>query len=481
MPLSLKIFINYRRDDRPELVKKIHDGFVVRYGKDNVFMDLDIPNFASFPDHLQEKVGVSNVLVACVGPKWLSLLEERASLTEPDYLVGEIKQALGQQHSMVASICIDGAEIPPKSAIPAEIQDMLDYQIPHFEFGDGLLVDIGKVMDDIEREYERRGLESAGVQELDTILRLPHGELEHYVFGLLEDRNELRVEKHLRDFPTHFLDEMSKAVEYDEDLCKSLLNSISVFGITFAAYDRLSLFKKFMHAIYSVFERTSIRHSIQEQNYGMSKAIGFEILHTLYLMGAILIRERKFDWMPELLCYSAKLENERNKSWPWILYLQHEGVPLAQESNRLLMELCEEIGSSQKYAYILRQFANDDEQLKDSVSQFDLVFCLDVAVRTNATLTTYAWPYFGIFYFDRISPILILMITDTRIRSELFGKEVPDDFLAQWIVRYCTYARTKYQGKYLTSRWRYPIPNQIESFIERHLPEPWRSEPQFHI
>ena len=481
MPPSLKIFINYRREDRPELVKKIHDGFVVRYGKDNVFMDLDIPNFASFPDHLQEKVGLSNVLVACIGPEWCRLLKERARSNDTDYLVGEIEQALGQQHTMVATICIDGTKIPPRAHLSPEIQDMLDFQIPDFQFRDEFLEDIGKVMDDIEREFESRGLESEGAQELGTILRLPHLALEHYVFGLLEDRNELRVEKHLRDFPTHFLDEMSKAIEYDEDLCKSLLNSISVFGITFAAYDRLSLFKKFMHAIYSVFERTSKRHSSQEQNYGMSKAIGFEILRTLYLMGAILIRERKFDWMPELLCYSAKLENERNMSWPWILYLQHEGVPLAQESNRLLMELCEEIGTSQKYANILGQFANDDEYLKDSIGQFDLVFCLDVAVRTDSQLTTYVWPYFGIFNLDRISPILVLMIIDTRVRSELFGTEVPDEFLAEWIVRFCTYARSNYRSKFLGSRWRNPIPNEINSFLDNHLPEPWRSNPQFHL
>ena len=170
MPLPLKIFINYRREDRPELVKNIRDGFVLRYGEDNVFMDLDIPNFTSFADHLEEKVEESNVLVAFVGPKWHDLLNEKAQSDEPDYLVGEIAQALCQRHTMVATICIDGASIPPKRSLPAEIQDMLEFQIPDFQFRDDFLKDIGKVMDDIEREYERRGITSQNSMSIDEIL-----------------------------------------------------------------------------------------------------------------------------------------------------------------------------------------------------------------------------------------------------------------------------------------------------------------------
>ena len=211
MPLPLKIFINYRREDRRELVKKLRDGFVIRYGEDNVFMDLDIPNYSNFANHLEEKVGVSNVLVACIGPQWVRLLKTKAESGDPDYLVGEIEQALKQQHTMVATICIDDTEIPPNDVLPPAIQDMLDFQIPNYEFSDEFLTEIGEVMDEIEREYEKRGIISNSSMEIGALLNRNPYDLEEYLVRQLDDSNINAIGKHLRDFPSHIVKQAADA------------------------------------------------------------------------------------------------------------------------------------------------------------------------------------------------------------------------------------------------------------------------------
>ena len=279
MPLPLVIFVNYRRDDRPKLVMKIRDGFVLRYGKDNVFMDLDIPKYTDFAQHLEEKVGVSSVLVACIGPEWLRLLRERDESIEPDYLIEEIKQALAQQHTMVATICVDDADFPHKDDIPPEIHDMLKFQISSYKFADDFLTEIGEVMDDIEKEYTRRGLRLGRVEELESILRLPYEEIEDYVFSLLETRNVLRIEKHLRDFPSLLLDSVNGPDATRNDDIKMLFARMSVFGVVFVKYEEYVLYRKYLRSQQRLLEDSHRRLSDNRQHPG-KKQLQFKCFET---------------------------------------------------------------------------------------------------------------------------------------------------------------------------------------------------------
>ena len=256
MPLPMKVFINYRRQDRPELVKKIRDQLAFRYDDDNVFMDLNIPNFRRFQDHLEEKVEESDVLIVFVGPKWLELLEQRDTSDEPDILVGEIEQALNQQHTVVATICIDGAAIPRKNSLPVKIREMLEFQIPDFRDGDEFMTSLSKITTDIEREYERRGLGPNRAKELDAILHLPHGDLDEHVFHLLEQGNALRIEKHLRDFPAFLLDIVYESEATHDDDVKALIASISVFGVVFVKYEEYELYRKYLRSQQRLLEDT---------------------------------------------------------------------------------------------------------------------------------------------------------------------------------------------------------------------------------
>ena len=475
MPLPLKIFINYRREDRPELVKKIRDGFVVRYGEENVFMDLDIPNYTSFSDHLEEKVGVSNVLVACIGPEWLRLLKKRAKSSDPDYLVGEIEQALGQQHSMVATICIDGAEIPPKDALPREIQDMLEFQIPNYQFADEFLTEIVEVMNDIEREFERRGITSKNSMSIDRKLSQGPQHLEEYLVQQIDEANFTTIRKHLRDFPT-FLVDTTADIDTDQiDNITSQGEGISVFGTTFVKYDQDDLLGKYLISLQDACKLAYRRFPIDSQR---TSAIWHEVLKTLYLLGALTILEDKPRQVSSLL-QSAITPLQLDKiPRHWLLHLQLNRARTLPNRNGLVSDILRSISGA---GYPYHQFSNDQESLTDLICQCDFLHCLSLNVAEEARSSA-AWPFFGEFYLDRIAPIFERIVTDNDSWRNVIGLQISDRELALNFARICSQSKQVVQQahRYPRPLWDNSVPRIITDFLSSNLTENemfcWRNE-----
>jgi hypothetical protein len=148
-----KVFINYRRTDNPDFVERIRDWFLMRYGRDSVFMDFDtIPPFTRFADFIRQKVKDSDVLIAIIGPQWVDLLRERLSQAdEEDYVQLEIRLAL-EEGKLIAPICIKGAGVPRLADLPPELRPMLEYNMAHLNSGRSFLDNIELIMDAVERE-----------------------------------------------------------------------------------------------------------------------------------------------------------------------------------------------------------------------------------------------------------------------------------------------------------------------------------------
>jgi hypothetical protein len=148
-----KIFINYRRMDNPDFVERIRDWFLMRYGRDSVFMDFDtIPPFTRFADFIRSKVKECDVLVAVIGPRWLELMRERGGQQdEEDYVQTEIKLAL-EEGKLIAPICIKGVSVPRAQDLPPELRPMLAYNVAHLNSGRSFLDNIELIMDAVERE-----------------------------------------------------------------------------------------------------------------------------------------------------------------------------------------------------------------------------------------------------------------------------------------------------------------------------------------
>src|SRR6185295_14785264 len=66
-----KIVLSYRRADSAGITRLIFERLTGHFGKESVFMDVDIPYGIDFRKHINEMLADCDILVAIVGPKWL--------------------------------------------------------------------------------------------------------------------------------------------------------------------------------------------------------------------------------------------------------------------------------------------------------------------------------------------------------------------------------------------------------------------------
>jgi TIR domain len=95
---SGRVFISYRRQESSGLAGRLYDRLAARFGDDRVFMDVDtIALGVDFAEVISQVVSSCEVLLAVIGPRWLTVTDEdgRRRLDDPDDLVRlEIAAAL---------------------------------------------------------------------------------------------------------------------------------------------------------------------------------------------------------------------------------------------------------------------------------------------------------------------------------------------------------------------------------------------------
>ena len=140
--MSGKIFVSYRRDDAAGDARGVRDGLVARFGKSNVFMDVDnLLAGQRFDKELAKALTACDVLVAIIGPRWMELLKARIVSEERDYIREEISAALKRGIIVIpVRIGREGhmAPLPRPEELPEDIRDLVLYQkhdIAHEHFG----------------------------------------------------------------------------------------------------------------------------------------------------------------------------------------------------------------------------------------------------------------------------------------------------------------------------------------------------------
>src|SRR5688572_28807869 len=97
--IAMSIFISYRRADSAEVTRTLYDNLVIRYGRENVFKDIDsIPPGVHFRQHIAKALANCRVLTAVIGEGWLEARDHnnRRRLDDvDDYVRLEIETALG--------------------------------------------------------------------------------------------------------------------------------------------------------------------------------------------------------------------------------------------------------------------------------------------------------------------------------------------------------------------------------------------------
>lgn len=122
-----KVFISYRRADSIVYSKLLYDKLAEHFGKDAVFMDKEEIDLGDdFARIIDERVGSCTVLLAVIGPAWLTVADDsgRRRIDLPDdYVRHEISSALNRQIPVVP-VLVGGARVPSKNDLPESLAEL---------------------------------------------------------------------------------------------------------------------------------------------------------------------------------------------------------------------------------------------------------------------------------------------------------------------------------------------------------------------
>ena len=123
--MSVRIFINYRREDTAGYAGRLYDALATRFGDSNVFMDIDkIEPGLDFTEVIDHAVGSSDVVIALIGRRWLDAADAagRRRLDNPlDFVRAELSAALAHNRRVIP-VLVQGAEMPPPDELPESLQ-----------------------------------------------------------------------------------------------------------------------------------------------------------------------------------------------------------------------------------------------------------------------------------------------------------------------------------------------------------------------
>ena len=137
-----KIFVNYRRDDVPGDARGVRDGLAAKFGKANVFMDVDnLLAGQRFDIELGKALDACDVLIAVMGPRWMDLFTARMQSGDRDYVREEIAAALARKIVVIPVRVGREGQMPPlprAENLPEDIRELVLYQkhdVAHERFG----------------------------------------------------------------------------------------------------------------------------------------------------------------------------------------------------------------------------------------------------------------------------------------------------------------------------------------------------------
>ena len=126
-PSSHGVFISYRREDAGPYARLLKEHLSARFPGVLVFMDLDsIEAGVDFAEAIESALGSCVVLIALIGPKWLSVTdgENCRRLDNPDdYVRFEIRTAL-ERGVRVIPVLVDGVFVPRQRQLPTDLQKL---------------------------------------------------------------------------------------------------------------------------------------------------------------------------------------------------------------------------------------------------------------------------------------------------------------------------------------------------------------------
>jgi hypothetical protein len=115
-----RIFVSYRRADTADYARRLYDRLSADFGSDAVFMDVaTIMPGAKFDLVIEEAVSQCDVLLAVIGPRWLTEADASGRRLDnaDDFVRIEIASAL-KRDVLVIPILVLGAAMPRRQQLP---------------------------------------------------------------------------------------------------------------------------------------------------------------------------------------------------------------------------------------------------------------------------------------------------------------------------------------------------------------------------
>jgi glycerophosphoryl diester phosphodiesterase len=120
---SGRVFISYRRQETAWPARQLHDVLAAELGADRIFKDVDdIEPGDDFVEQIQSAVGSCQVLLALIGPQWLTVTDAKGARRiddAADFVRLEVETALSRDDVRVIPILVDHAKMPTAEELPA--------------------------------------------------------------------------------------------------------------------------------------------------------------------------------------------------------------------------------------------------------------------------------------------------------------------------------------------------------------------------
>ena len=129
--MQKKIFISYRRDDVSGEARNLYNELAKRYGKRNIFYDIDTMKAGrNFETAIEEAIDNSEIVLVLIGKQWVHITDDQGKrrLELPDdYVRSEIAEALKKKKKIIP-VFLRGAKMPDPNELPKDISGLTAIQ-----------------------------------------------------------------------------------------------------------------------------------------------------------------------------------------------------------------------------------------------------------------------------------------------------------------------------------------------------------------
>ena len=154
-----QVFLSYRRDDSADAAGRIHDRLVVKYGADQLFMDVDnIPPGLDYRDVIDQAVGQCQLFLAVIGPAWLTTADRTGRMrleNAADFVRLEIEAAL-ERDIPVIPVLVGGIDVPRPDQLPESLQPLAFRNAIHIRRNPDFHHDVDRLIAWMEKLLEPR-------------------------------------------------------------------------------------------------------------------------------------------------------------------------------------------------------------------------------------------------------------------------------------------------------------------------------------